>query len=301
MDSQRNLLVIALLFVSFMIWQAREQDKNPQPQTQQTMQTTTTAAGSAADRAYQPVAGKMITVKTDVLDLTINTRGGDVEQALLPAYPKELGSNEPFQLLETTPQFIYQAQSGLTGRDGPDNPANGPRPLYNVEKDAFVLADGQNELQVPMTYTDAAGNTFTKTFVFKRGDYAVNVNYSVQNTGEKPLEVSTFGQLKQSVNLPPHRDTGSSNFALHTFRGAAYSTPDEKYEKYKFDTIADNENLNVSSKGGWVAMLQQYFATAWIPRNDGTNNFYTANLGNGIVAIGYKAQPVLVQPARLAR
>lgn len=97
-----------------------------------------------------------------MLDLTINTRGGDVEQALLPAYPKELNSTQPFQLLETSPQFIYQAQSGLTGRDGPDNPANGPRPLYNVEKDAYVLAEGQNELQVPMTYTDAAGNTFTK-------------------------------------------------------------------------------------------------------------------------------------------
>ena len=87
----------------------------------------------------------------------------------------------------------------------------------------------------------------------------------MQNAGEKPLEISTFGQLKQSITLPPHLDTGSSNFALHTFRGAAYSTPDEKYEKYKFDTIADNENLNISSKGGWVAMLQQYFATAWIP------------------------------------
>ncbi len=149
-----------------------------------------------------------------------------------------------------------------------------------------------------MTYTDAAGNTFTKTFVLKRGDYAVNVNYNVQNAGEKPLEISTFGQLKQSITLPPHLDTGSSNFALHTFRGAAYSTPDEKYEKYKFDTIADNENLNISSKGGWVAMLQQYFATAWIPHNDGTNNFYTANLGNGIAAIGYKSQPVLVQPGQ---
>ncbi|MFH6811718.1 membrane protein insertase YidC [Escherichia coli] len=112
------------------------------------------------------------------------------------------------------------------------------------------------------------------------------------------LEISTFGQLKQSITLPPHLDTGSSNFALHTFRGAAYSTPDEKYEKYKFDTIADNENLNISSKGGWVAMLQQYFATAWIPHNDGTNNFYTANLGNGIAAIGYKSQPVLVQPGQ---
>ncbi|MEI9054666.1 membrane protein insertase YidC, partial [Pseudomonas aeruginosa] len=101
-----------------------------------------------------------------------------------------------FQLLETSPQFIYQAQSGLTGRDGPDNPANAPRRLYNVEKDAYVLAEGQNELQVPMTYTDAAGNTFTKTFVLKRGDYAVNVNYNVQNAGEKPLEISSFGQLK---------------------------------------------------------------------------------------------------------
>ena len=87
MDSQRNLLIIALLFVSFMIWQTREQDKNPQPQ-QQTTQTTTTAAGSAADRAYRPVARELITVKTDVLELTINTNGGDIEQALLLAYQK---------------------------------------------------------------------------------------------------------------------------------------------------------------------------------------------------------------------
>jgi len=297
MDSQRNLLIIALLFVSFMIFQAWEQDKNPQPQ-QQVTQTTTTAAGSAADQGVPASGqGKLITVKTDVLELTINTRGGDVEQAQLVTYPKELGSNEPFQLLETTPQFIYQAQSGLTGRDGPDNPANGARPLYNVDKDAFVLADGQNELAIPMTYTDTAGNTFTKTFTLKRGEYAVNVGYNVQNASAKPLEISTFGQLKQTIDLPSHRDTGSNNFALHTFRGAAYSTPDTKYEKYKFDTIADNENLNVSSKGGWVAMLQQYFATAWVPNNAGSNNFYTANL-NGVAAIGYKSEPVLVQPGQ---
>jgi YidC/Oxa1 family membrane protein insertase len=296
MDSQRNLLIIALLFVSFMIWQAWEQDKNPQPQ-QQTTQTTS-SQGSAADQGVPASGqGKQITVKTDVLELTINTRGGDVEQALLLTYPKELKSNEPFQLLETTPEFIYQAQSGLTGRDGPDNPANGARPLYNVDKDAFVLADGQNELAIPMTYTDAAGNTFTKTFTLKRGEYAVNVGYNVQNASAKPLEISTFGQLKQTIDLPSHRDTGSNNFALHTFRGAAYSTPDTKYEKYKFDTIADNENLNVSSKGGWVAMLQQYFATARVPNNAGSNNFYTANL-NGVAAIGYKSEPVLVQPGQ---
>ncbi len=298
MDSQRNLLIIALLFVSFMIWQAWEQDKAPQPQAQQTTQTPT-AAGSAADQGVPASGqGKLIKVKTDVLELTINTRGGDVEQALLLTYPKELGSNEPFQLLETTPEFLYQAQSGLTGRDGPDNPANGPRPLYNVEKDSFTLAEGQNELVIPMTYTDSAGNAFTKSFTFKRGEYAVNVGYNVKNAGQKPLELSTFGQLKQTINLPKARDTGSSNFALHTFRGAAYSTSNEKYSKVKFDNIADNDNLNANSQNGWVAMLQQYFATAWVPRNDGTNNFYTANLGNGIAAAGYKSAPMLVQPGQ---
>ncbi|ELY4664600.1 membrane protein insertase YidC [Cronobacter muytjensii] len=302
MDSQRNLFVIALLFVSFMIWQAWEQDKAPKPQVQQTTQTTTTAAGSAASQGVPASGqGKLITVKTDVLSLTINTRGGDIEQALLLAYPKELGSSEPFQLLETTPEFVYQAQSGLTGRNGPDNPNNNQgRPLYNVDRDTYVLADGQNELLIPMTFTDAAGNTFTKTFALKRGQYAVYVGYNVKNAGTQPLEVSTFGQLKQTIDLPSHRDTGSNNFALHTFRGAAYSTPDEKYEKYKFDTIADDENLNVNAKGGWVAMLQQYFATAWVPTNNGTNNFYTANLGNGVAAIGYKSAPVQVQPGQTA-
>ena len=302
MDSQRNLFVIALLFVSFMIWQAWEQDKAPKPQVQQTTQTTTTAAGSAASQGVPASGqGKLITVKTDVLSLTINTRGGDIEQALLLAYPKELGSSEPFQLLETTPNFVYQAQSGLTGRNGPDNPNNNKgRPLYNVDSDTYVLADGQNELLIPMTFTDEAGNTFTKTFALKRGQYAVYVGYNVKNAGTQPLEVATFGQLKQTIDLPSHRDTGSNNFALHTFRGAAYSTPDEKYEKYKFDTIADDENLNVSAKGGWVAMLQQYFATAWVPANNGTNNFYTANLGNGVAAIGYKSAPVQVQPGQTA-
>ncbi|CBA26663.1 membrane protein insertase YidC [Cronobacter turicensis] len=303
MDSQRNLFVIALLFVSFMIWQAWEQDKAPKPQVQQTTQTTTTAAGSAASQGVPASGqGKLITVKTDVLSLTINTRGGDIEQALLLAYPKELGSSEPFQLLETTPNFIYQAQSGLTGRNGPDNPNNNQgRPLYNVERDTYVLADGQDELLIPMTFTDAAGNAFTKTFALKRGQYAVYVGYDVKNAGTQPLEVSSFGQLKQTIDLPSHRDTGSNNFALHTFRGAAYSTPDEKYEKYKFDTIADDENLNVNAKGGWVAMLQQYFATAWVPASNVTSNFYTADLGHGVAAIGYKSEPVQVQPGQTAK
>ncbi|MDU6415479.1 membrane protein insertase YidC [Mixta calida] len=273
MDSQRNLFLIAFLFVSFMIWQAWQTDHAP-------------ASGQ----------GKTITVKTDVLSLNINTRGGDVEQAQLLTYPDKLGSSQPFQLLETSSAFLYQAQSGLTGRNGPDNPNNGARPLFTTTQDHFELADNQSELRIPMTFTAENGAVYTKTFVLKRGEYAINVEYQVNNATQQPLEVAMFGQLKQTIDLPKHRDTGSNNFALHTFRGAAYSTSDEKYEKYKFDTIADNENLSTTTANGWVAMLQQYFATAWVPRTAGNNTLYTSNLGNGIAAVGYKSAPVTVAP-----
>ncbi|WP_165708460.1 membrane protein insertase YidC [Pectobacterium polaris] len=293
MDSQRNLLLIALLFVTFMLWQAWETDKNP-PATTQAIQQATNAVNGDATNQGVPASGqgKLITVKTDVLSLTINTRGGDIEQAHLLAYPDTLGSDKPFHLLETTSEFVYQAQSGLTGKNGPDNPANGPRPLFTTTQDSFELADGQSELRIPMTYTAADGVTYTKTFVLKRGDYALNVDYSVNNTSAQPLELTLFGQLKQSMELPKHRDTGSSNFALHTYRGAAFSSSEDKYKKYSFSDM--DENLNITTNGGWVAMLQQYFATAWIPTTAGANTFYTSKLGNGQAAIGFKSAPVVV-------
>ncbi|PWC19980.1 membrane protein insertase YidC [Brenneria roseae subsp. roseae] len=293
MDSQRNLLLIALLFVTFMIWQAWETDKNPPATTQAIQQATNAATGDATNQGVPASGqGQLITVKTDVLSLTINTRGGDIEQAHLLTYPDTLGSDNPFLLLETTPEFVYQAQSGLTGKNGPDNPANGPRPLFTVTQDHFELAEGQNELRIPMTYTAEDGVVYTKTFVLKRGDYALNVDYSIDNASAQPLELTLFGQLKQSIDLPKHRDTGSSNFALHTYRGAAFSSSEDKYKKYSFSDM--DENLNITTNGGWVAMLQQYFATAWIPTTAGDNTFYSSRLGNGQAAIGFKSTPVVV-------
>ena len=293
MDSQRNLFLIAFLFVSLMHWQAWQTNHAPQPmQTQTTQNTASSSNDLNLQNAPADGKGKTITVNSDVLSLSINTRGGDIEQALLPGYPEKLGSAQPFQLLETTPDFIYQAQSGLTGRNGPDNAAN--RPLYTTTQDQFTLAEGQNELRIPLTFTAADGVVYTKTFVLERGSYAVSVEYQINNTSQQPLEMAMFGQLKQTAELPKHRDTGSSNFALHTFRGAAYSSSETNYEKYKFDKISDGENLKQNTSNGWVAMLQQYFATAWVPQTAGTNELFTRDLGNGVVAVGYKSAPVTI-------
>ncbi|MGL9760161.1 MAG: membrane protein insertase YidC [Symbiopectobacterium sp.] len=294
MDSQRNFLLIVLLFVSFLIWQTWETDKNsPAASTQAIQQETNTANGDTASQSLPNSGqGKLITVKTDVLSLTINTRGGDIEQANLLAFPDNLHSATPFLLLETTPEFVYQIQSGLTSKNGPDNLANGIRPLFTATQDHFELADGQDTLTISLTYTNADDVTFTKTFVLKRGDYALNVSYNVNNASSQPLELTLFGQLKQSIDLPKHRDAGSSNFALHAYRGAAFSSSEDKYKKYSFNDM--KENLNVTTDSGWVAMLQQYFATAWIPTTAGANTFYTSQLGNGLAAIGFKATPVTV-------
>lgn len=297
MDSQRNLFLIAFLFVTVMIWQTWQSDHAPKPLQTQTVQNTTSTVNDTAQGVPTSGQGKTITVKTDVLSLNINTRGGDIEQAQLLTYPEKLDSAQPYQMLETSPDFTYQAQSGLTGHNGPDNAHNGSRPIYSAPDNQFMLAEGQDELHVPLTFTAENGAVYTKTFILKRGEYAINVDYHINNATQQPLEVQMYGQLKQTINLPKRRETGSSNFALHTFRGAAYSTSEDKYKKYKFDDIVDvDKGLSVNTGGGWVAMLQQYFATAWVPRTAGTNLLYTTNLGNGLAAVGYKSAPVTIAP-----
>ncbi|MGL5951952.1 MAG: membrane protein insertase YidC, partial [Providencia rustigianii] len=142
MDSQRNLLLIALLFVTFLVWQAWESDKVAQEtKTVQTSQQKTDMPNSDGQAVTNSEQGKLIAVKTDVLDVRINTRGGDIDEADLLAYPATLNSPDPFRLLETTPGFVYQAQSGLIGPHGPDNPANnnGQRPLYTADSASFEL------------------------------------------------------------------------------------------------------------------------------------------------------------------
>ncbi|QUJ01602.1 YidC/Oxa1 family insertase periplasmic-domain containing protein [Salmonella enterica subsp. enterica] len=160
----------------------------------------------------------MITQKTDALDFTINTRGGDVEQA--PGLPgKNWVPTNRSSCWKPPRSLSYQGASGLITATARITWRTA-RVRTNVGKEAFVLADGQNELQVPMTYTDAAGNTFTKTFVLSVAIMRL-ANHSVQNTA-KNRRKPPLGQLKQLVNLPPHRDTGSSNFcAAYVPRGAA--------------------------------------------------------------------------------
>ncbi|CSC53662.1 membrane protein insertase [Vibrio cholerae] len=280
MDSQRNILLIALALVSFLLFQQWQVAKNPAPQaTQQAQSTGAAPAPSFSDELdptpAQNVAAKAktITVSTDVLTLSIDTLGGDVVSAKLNQYSEELNSPESFVLLQNTQGHQFIAQSGLVGPQGIDVTSNN-RPAYQVSADSFTLAEGQDELRIPMTY-QANGIDYTKTFILKRGSYAVDVVFDVANNSGSEATLGMYAHLRQNL-----LDSGGT-LAMPTYRGGAYSTSDVRYKKYSFDDMKDR-NLSAPNDVtvNWVAMIQHYFASAWIPRDEPQAQLYSRVINN---------------------
>lgn len=278
MDSQRNILLIALALVSFLLYQQWNVAKNPAPQAiEQAQSSSSLPAPSFADELdpapSQQAAAKIITVTTDVLTLSIDAVGGDVVQADLNQYSAELDSPERFELLKNEPGHQYIAQSGLVGPQGIDLSSTN-RPAYTVSADSFTLAEGLDELRIPMTYS-ANGLEYIKTYILKRGRYAVNVEYDVMNNSGNNATFGMYAHLRQNV-----MDDGGS-ITMPTYSGGAYSTQDVNYKKYSFDDMQDrNLSINLTDGQGWAAMIQHYFASAWIPRDEPGTNLYTRVIGN---------------------
>ena len=304
MESQRNLLFIGLLVVSFLLWQQWQTDKAPKPQqvataTQQQgdnfvpeTSSGTTTSDVPAEKAVA-TSRKLISITSDQLQLQVDPVGGDIVEAKLLNHTVSQDSKEPFTLLTQKPGLTYIAQSGLIGRDGPDSRTEG-RPVYSTTQEAYTLANGANELVVPLTWTNPEGITFTKEFVLKRDHFDVQVQYKVSNSAAKPLELQFYGQLKQTIAVPA--DQQSSMFMASAYRGAAYSTSEVRYQKETFDTMKET-NLNTSTKGGWIGMLQHYFVTAWAGETEGQNHIYSRVVNNGQEAIiGLKEPLATVAP-----
>jgi len=300
MESQRNLLLLALLFVSFLLYQAWVVDHTPQPvvqaQTTEDTKNTSSVPSSSNFSADVPVSsetagnskipadqasGQSVTLENDQLRLVISLTGGDVISADLLAYDEELHSPTPFRLLDNSKSFTYIAQSGLIG-DGPDSSKKG-RPLYSAGNRDAILADGQSEVATALRFVDDKGNVFIKTFTLKRGEYVVNVSYQIENNSDSALNVQLYGQLKETI-----KETGG-NMMMPVYRGGAFSSSDTRYSKYNFDDMQDAP-LKQRTQGGWVAMLQHYFVSAWIPSPTEENELYSSISENSRYAnIGFKA------------
>lgn len=242
------------------------------------------------------VSKDLIQVKTDVLNLEIDPIGGDVAQLRLPLYPRRQDHPEiPFQLFDNGGERTYLAQSGLTGVNGPDARASG-RPVYTSAQKTYQLADGQNELVVDLKFTDSGVN-YIKRFTFKRGLYDLGVTYLIDNQSSQPWAGNLFAQLKRDSSGDPSSTTATGTA---TYLGAALGTPAEPYKKVSMKDI-DKAALKETVQGGWVAWLQHYFVTAWIPNKNDSNVVQTRKDSQGNYIIGFTGPVLTVAPGATAQ
>ncbi|MCY7295421.1 membrane protein insertase YidC [Alteromonas sp. a30] len=299
MESQRSLFAIGLLVVSFLLWQEWQKDYGPQPvQPITAEQTVDVNAENDADVPSSsdtsdalPITtvvaeDKVISVSTDSLQVEIRSQGGDVISAKLKKYPVEQGSEEPIAILNNNGNTLHIAQSGLIGRDGPDETVSG-RPIYQIESNQYVLSEGEDELRIPLVWTSEDGIKVIKTFVFKHDSHAIDVEYTIENASDKSIALQQYAQLKQTMVAQ------EGSMFMPTYRGGAYSSSEDRYTKYEFGDIVD-ENLKISTKAGWVAMLQHYFVAAWVPPQDQTNNLYSRAIKETYATIGFTGEMVSI-------
>ncbi|WP_194868802.1 membrane protein insertase YidC [Pseudoalteromonas sp. PPB1] len=295
MESQRTFLFIGLLLVSFLLFTewSKEQTAANADTSAVTQQVAGPAnndqvdvpASSQADVPMQATVAtrSVISVTTDVLAVKIDTRGGDIVEAKLLQHAETHGSDQPYLLLGEFEGKEYFAQSGLIGLNGPDASSQG-RPVYQSEQTSYTLSG--DELRVPLTFVDSKGVQFNKTYVFKPGQYDVALEYDVTNSTADPVQVQLYTQIKRTV-----QEKGS--MVDQTYLGAAYGTSDEPYEKYSFSDMAE-ANLNKNTQGGYIAFIQHYFVSAWVPGQT-TNNTIYSSLRNNNSIIGVKGEATNIQ------
>lgn len=240
-----------------------------------------------AHTAAQP-SGKLIRVVTDVLDISIDPRGGEITQVLLPAYPASIEQKDvPFVLMERNQRRVYVAQSGLLGRDGTDS--NGA-PLFAADQTQYELSDGQDELKVVLS-TNVEKGRIEKIYTFRRSDYLMDVTYRVHNQSDSNWQGVFYAQLKRDGSADP---SSGPDMGMQAYLGAALTTQENRYEKVTFSDLED-KNFKDQQNGGWAAILQHYFLSAWIPDQEAAHT-YNGRYVKGHYIFGFYDKPFQVAP-----
>ncbi len=297
MENQRTLLYISFFFILFLMYQAWQEDYGPKPvavvESQipaaekngltsdvpdaaipGTTNTESNISAVAAPAEEVPAPGKIIKVVTDLLELEIDTNGGDVRQLYLRQYPAN--AEEDGQLLElfsSKAENFHIAQSGIISTKSIAPDSGKALSIYKSVQDEYRLAEGNDELKVVLSWQQNDVKV-EKIFTFKRDSYLIDVEHIVTAGKEK-----WFGQQYRQLKRTEPSGDGESSF-IYTYTGGVVYNDELKYEKVDFSDMADKSHLadiglNKRMQGGWLAMIQHYFLAAWVPDQNEKNKIYT--------------------------
>ena len=310
METTRFVLLIALGLVLTTIWQAWEEDygsvvgnqprpvlsdsSKPEEVPDDVPSLPMTAKESEIntltlidnEAAKSPPRGSLINVKTDVLDVDINTFGGTIESAALLNYPvTKYEVNHPVKLLKQNRKEFYIIQSGLLTdggnvRDKVNKSIANHKTVYKTDDKQQNILDDNDSLTVQLNWQAASGLQVKKSYTFYRGSYEIDVRHRVINGSDSRWSGRAYSQINRTDPV----DKGSR--LLYTYTGAVLSSPNKRYQKIDFDDIRE-ETLSVGIRNGWVAMLQHYFFTALIPGSkEDIYRYYTLNPDKESYVIG---------------
>lgn len=307
MDIRRIVLYMALALVSLSLWNTWQidyppkpvptenvtsQEKSGQPLLPQVTPSNTSISTPINSIAEQTKSNNvpLIQVKTDVLNVTIDPQQGDVVASQLLEYPQSVDEkNKPFLLLQNQPNERYVANSNLFVASGQNVQALDFN--FTTSKQQFELGHDQKQLTVTLSGKSDEGLDVKKQFTFTKGSYLIDVNYKIANKGSNEWT----GYLNTQLLRSSPKEDKSSIFHVGSYTGASYSDPGKhRYQKVSFSDM-NKANLDVDSKGGWIAMQQHYFLSAWIPEPDSNNKFYTRAANNDYI-IGSVSKPITVKP-----
>lgn len=232
-----------------------------------------------------------VSIKTDVLDLTVDLAQGDIISADLLAYPESIDKPEkPFVLLNNQAGQRYTANSNLLTSSG-TRPVEALKTSFKTAAESYQLQPNEEQLKVVLTSIDAGGLGIKKTYTFTRGSYLIDVRYDLINRSSAAWSGYVNTQIVRSL---PKEDK-STPFHIGSYTGASYSNPGHhRYQKLSFKDMSKTP-LDVTVDGGWLAMQQHYFLTAWIPPSNATSRLYSRTF-NGTYAIGAVSEAIKLKP-----
>ncbi|MCF6318696.1 MAG: membrane protein insertase YidC [Proteobacteria bacterium] len=298
MNNPKNMLLIALIFLGFLLYMEWQQDYAPKPVAQNNITTIETYSNtegidnssipsvspqkpsnpddvptvSTPDNFQQSQAetsgrksGSLITVTTNVLKLKIDTAGGSIVYSELLKYPITKKSEENIVLLNNNSSKAYYAQSGLLSEQQRFVHTD----LYSAEKNNYVVTSGK--IEIPLTI-EKNGIKVTKTFTISADDYLIGLTDTIQNNTPSVWQGQQYRQLQRTNpwlnNTLSFNDPGRMSFV-----GAAYFEPNEGFVQIDFnDFDEDKVNFTVQTET-WIAMVQHYFFTSFILKDTQTTLF----------------------------
>ncbi|NMG14055.1 membrane protein insertase YidC [Aromatoleum bremense] len=308
MDQRRLVLFLVFSLSLVMLWNAWLKQSQPAPVAVTAtagvegagVPTPTTGVAPGAATAVPGVPGvatastaPRMVVRTDLMVAEVSAQGGDIVRLELAKHKSTADKTKNFTLFDDGTIHLYAAQSGLIGEDLPTH-----KTTFSLPQGEQVLKEGEDRLVVRLEAPEQDGVKITKVMTFHRGNYVVDVAYEIVNSSERPLSPHAYYQLTRDGKPAESVEA----FGVTTFTGPAFYTDAEKFQKVQFEEIAEGKAKFVKKAGdGWIAMVQHYFVSAWLPQGGAEREFFAQKVGNDLYSAGVIVPVAAIQPGQSGR